>query len=335
MTHPSGAEDLQSWHQHDFELLLRDDPGEAADVLLAAWPDVEKDAELVELLRANAEALVRTDDEALWASGVHQVVFRAGNSLPHQGLLQAAVTYWERLLPIAAARLGAEHPDTLIVQNNLLWAYGRAGDPSRALAGFRDLLTVRSRVLGPDDPNTLATRHAIATWQDATGDHDGAAAGLRSLIADYERLLGADHRDTLNTRVALAEIVGPADPAAAVAELRPLLDDFRRVLGPDSTEVFEVEVELTAWLGETGAYDEALSRMDRLAGDYRRVLGPSHLDTLTLRFLAADMRSRAGQGSAAAEAMRSLHDDVAALANSGRHEVDDLKTSIEAWLSPT
>jgi tetratricopeptide (TPR) repeat protein len=333
MSLPSGAEDLESW-QRDFETLMRDDPGEAADVLLAVWPEVERDAELVDLLRANAEALVQTDDEALWTSGVHQVVFRAGNSLPHQGLLPAAVTYWERLLPIAAARLGAEHPDTLIVRNNLLWAYGRNGDPARALAGFRDLLAVRRRVLGPDNPNTLATRHAVATWQDASGDHDGAAEALRELIADYERALGADHRDTLNTRVALVEIVGPADPAAAVAELRPLLDDFRRALGPDSTEVFEVEVELTAWLGETGAYAEALSRMDRLVGDYRRVLGPAHLDTLTLRFLAADMRSRAGHDLDATEAMQNLHGDVVALLKSGRREVEDLKTSIEAWSPP-
>ena len=224
MSHPSGAEDLQSW-QHDFETLMRDDPGEAADVLLAAWPEVERDAELVELLRANAEALVQTDDEALWTSGVHQVVLRAGNSLPHQGLLPAAVTYWERLLPIAIARLGAEHPDTLIVRNNLLWAYGRAGDPSRALAGFRDLLTVRARVLGPDDPNTLATRHAIATWQDASGDQEGAAEGLRELIADYERALGPDHRDTLNTRVALVEIVGPSDPPLRLPQDHPMCGD--------------------------------------------------------------------------------------------------------------
>jgi tetratricopeptide (TPR) repeat protein len=333
MTHPSGAEDLQSW-QHDFETLMRDDPGEAADVLLAAWPEVERDAELVELLRANAEALVETDDEALWTSGVHQVVFRAGNSLPHQGLLPAAVAYWERLLPIAAARLGAEHPDTLIVRNNLLWAYGRAGDPARALAGFRDLLATRRRVLGPDDPNTLATRHAIATWQDAAGDQEGAAAGLRELIADYERVLGADHRDTLNTRVALVEIVGPSDPEAAVAELRSLLDDFRRALGPDSTEAFEVEVELTAWLGETGAYEEALSRMDRLVEDYTRVLGPTHLDTLTLRFLAADVRSRAGYDVEATEAMQTLHADVVASLKAGRVEAEDLRTSIEAWSPP-
>lgn len=333
MTHPSGAEDLESW-QRDFEELMRDDPGEAADVLLAAWPEVERDTTLVDLLRANTEALLQSGGDALWADGLHQVVFRAGNSLPHQGLLPAAKTYWERLLPIAQTRLGPEHPDTLTIKNNLLWAYGRAGDAPRALEGFRDLLATRRRVLGEDDPNTLASRHAVAMWQDEAGDHAGAAEALRELIADYERVLGPDHRDTLNTRIALVEIVGPTDPEAAVAELRPLLDDFRRVLGADSREVFEVEVELAAWLAETGAYDEALSRVDRLIGEYGRLLGVDHLDTLTLRFLAADMRARAGRRGEATEAMAALHRDVLDLLDQGRREVEDLNTSIEAWSTP-
>jgi hypothetical protein len=32
--------------------------------------------------------------------------------------------------------------------------------------------------------------------------------------------------------------------------------------------------------------------------------------------------------------MRALHDDVVALASAGRREVEDLKTSIEAWSPP-
>ncbi|WP_433368236.1 tetratricopeptide repeat protein [Actinoplanes sp. CA-142083] len=329
MTLPPGP-DRESW-QRDFEQLMRDDPGGAADALLVLWPDVEADTEMVDMLRANTEALLRNGSDAIWAEGLHPVVFRAGNSLSHQGLLPAATTFWESLLPVASGRLGSDHADTLTITNNLLWAYGRGGDPDRALTGFRDLLALRVRVLGPDHENTLATRHAVATWQDATGDHPGAAAAMRSLVSDYERTLGPDHRDTLNTRIALVEILGPADPAAAVAELRPLLDDFRRVLGADHPEVLEVEVELASWLAEAGDFDEALSRVDRLLDDYDRVLGPAHHDTLTLRFLAADMRARAGRQREATEAMHSLHGDVVGLINQGRREVEDLRTSIESW----
>ena len=49
MSNPSGAEGLESW-QRDFEEMMRDDPGGAADVLLAAWPDVERDTRLVDQL---------------------------------------------------------------------------------------------------------------------------------------------------------------------------------------------------------------------------------------------------------------------------------------------
>jgi tetratricopeptide (TPR) repeat protein len=330
MTHPVGDPDLESW-QRSFEQLMREDPGGAADALLAAWPDVERDTARVDLLRANAEALLQSSGSTLWESGLHQVVFRAGNSLPHQGMLAAAVTYWEQLMPVAEARLGLEHPDTLTIKNNLHWAYGRAGDADRALTGFRELLLSRVRVLGPDHPNTLATRHAVATWQDECGDRDGAVDLLRTLVADYERVLGPDHRDTLNTRIALAEILGAEDPAAAVSELRPLLDDFRRALGFDDPEALEVEVELSAWLAETGNFDEALSRMDRALGDYRRVLGPTHHDTLTLRFLAADTRRRAGRTAEAKNAMQQLYGEVAGLVEQGHRELKDLMSSIEAW----
>jgi hypothetical protein len=156
---------------------------------------------------------------------------------------------------------------------------------------------------------------------------------LYALVADYERALGPDHRDTLNTRIALAEIQGAADPSAAVTELRPLLDDFRRVLGFDDPETLEVEVELSAWLAETGNFEEALSRMDRALGDYRRVLGATHHDTLTLRFVAADTRRRAGRTAEAEKAMRQLYGEVAGLVEQGHLELEDLMSSIETRLS--
>jgi tetratricopeptide (TPR) repeat protein len=329
MTHPAREPDLESW-QRDFEQLMVNDPGGAADALLAAWPEVERDTALVDRLRADAEALLQNSGGELWRNGLHQVVFRAGNSLPRQGLLAAAVDYWERLLPIAAQRLGDRHPDTLTIKNNLGWAYGRSGDVGRALAGFQELLTVRREVLGEDDPNTLATRHALATWLDESGDRDAAVALLRELVEDYRRALGDDHRDTLNTRIALAEMLGASSPAGAVAELRPLLDDFRRVLGANDPEVLEVEVELCGWLAEADGLDEALVRLSRLVDDYRRILGQDHHDTLTVRFLALDLRSRAGSSSAD---MRALLAELDELIQDGREDLADVRESVASWLS--
>ncbi|WP_344518090.1 tetratricopeptide repeat protein [Paractinoplanes durhamensis] len=304
----------------------------AADALLEIWPDVEGDLGLVDLLRANVEALIEHAGGALWDGKLHQLLLLAGNSLPRQGLLSAAVRYWERLLPIAIERLGPEHADSLTIRNNLCWAVGRAGDAVAALAGLRDLLRTREQLLGADHPNTLATRHAVAHWQDETGDHDEAVAGLRRLIDDYERVLGGDHRDTLNTRIALVETLGPDNPVAAVAELRLLLDGLGRVLGPDDPEVLEVGIELCAGLEAAGEGAEALSEMERLLGDYRRVLGATHADTLTVRYLIIGMKGRRGRSAEAVPAARELLDEVIGLIAQGRTELEALRAAIVSWL---
>lgn len=295
-----------------------------ADELLAAWPEVEDDPDELARLRARVDELL----PGLWQDGLHLVVFKAGNSLTNQGLQAEALRFWERLLPAAAERLGASHPDTLTVRNNLYWAYGRSGNVELAVDGFRDLLAARRRVLGDDDPNTLATRHALAIWLDECGDHDGAVTVLRTLVVDYQRVLGGDHRDTLNTRIALVEILGGHEPTAAVTELRLLVEDFRRAKGPDDPEVFEVEVELSAWLAEAGETDEALDRIDRVLGDYRRVLGADHHDTLALRYFRATLLKPGGR-----EAMRELLDDTIGLLEGGRPEVADVRESAESWLA--
>ncbi|GGL04614.1 tetratricopeptide repeat protein [Mangrovihabitans endophyticus] len=307
----------------------------AADALLEIWPAVEADATLLDMLRSNAETLLWTNVDTLCRAALHQVVFRAGNSLPRQGLFAAAVAYWERLLPVVRDRLGADHPDTLTVRNNLAWAYGRNGDAERALAGLRDLLPVRRRVLGDDDVNTMATRHGIAVWLSDTGDREESVTRLRELVAQYEQALGADHRDTLNTRLTLADQLGQTEcPAAAVAELGPLLDDYRRTLGPDSPETLDAEYTMVCWQAEAGDTRAALSRAETLLGGYHRTLGPDHVDTLWARFLRADLVCRADGRAVAAVAMRKLLDDVLRLTAEGRSEADDVRTAIDRWSTP-
>ena len=68
------------------------------------------------------------------------------------------------LLPIRERVSGAEHPDTLIVRNDLAWCVGEAGDPVRARDQFAVLLPIRERVLGAEHPYTQTTRDELARW---------------------------------------------------------------------------------------------------------------------------------------------------------------------------
>ncbi|WP_290050011.1 NB-ARC domain-containing protein, partial [Amycolatopsis solani] len=91
----------------------------AAGALLHIWPDLERDAALGQVLRANTEILAEAAGESLWELGGHAVLFRTGDSLGAIGLVAEARSYFDRLHTTAAERLGPDHPDTLSTRGHL------------------------------------------------------------------------------------------------------------------------------------------------------------------------------------------------------------------------
>jgi hypothetical protein len=66
----------------------------AADALVAVWPEIERDTDLAQALRANAAALTRHAEEVLYESdGVNAVLVRVGASLGGTGQVGAAFEY--------------------------------------------------------------------------------------------------------------------------------------------------------------------------------------------------------------------------------------------------
>jgi hypothetical protein len=278
----------------------------AADALAAAWPDVERDTGLAQMLRANAAVLTGQAREALWARGAHPLLFRAARSLAQAGLLAPAVTWLQGLLAVALVRLGPDHPDTLVIRGDLADLRGEAGDAAGAAAAYEELLADCLRVLGSDDRNTLATRGNLTRWRAEAGDAAGAVAAAEQLVADFVRALGPDHRDTLTARAYLSRWRAEAGYAAgAVAATEELLADCLRVLGPDHPDTLAARDQLTAWRrvgGDTGA----AAAFEELLADRLRVLGPDHPDTLTTRSELAYLRWEAGDAAGAAAAAEEL-----------------------------
>ncbi|MBB6080985.1 tetratricopeptide repeat protein [Streptomyces paradoxus] len=225
----------------------------AADALVSAWPEVERDTALAQALRANTDALRAHVEDALYRPDVHAVLQHAGNSLGDSGQVTAALNYFQHLATSTCHRLGPDHPSTLTTRHNLAFWRGEAGDVAGAAIAFAELLDDRVRVLGEDHPDALATRHSLAFWRGRAGDVAGAAAALTELLDDRVRVLGEDHPDTLATRHSLAFCRGEAgDVAGAAAALTELLDDRVRVLGEDHPDTLTTRHELAFWRGEAG-----------------------------------------------------------------------------------
>ncbi|WTV65839.1 tetratricopeptide repeat protein [Streptomyces sp. NBC_00029] len=273
----------------------------AADALSAAWPGIERDTGLAQILRANTTALTGHAQDALYRPDAHAVLYRAGQSLGDSGQVIAAHDHFRYLAATTRLHLGPDHPDTLTARGNLASYRGEAGDAVGATTAFAELLKRMVQVLGPDHPHTRTTRHNLASWRGEAGDPVGAAAAFAELLNDQLKVLGPKHPDTLITRGNLASWKGIAgDPVGAATTTAELLDDQLKVLGPDHPHTLTTRGNLASWKGEAGDPVGAAAAFAELLGDRLKVLGPDHPDTLTARGNLARWKGVAGDAASAA-----------------------------------
>ncbi|MGW2183120.1 tetratricopeptide repeat protein [Streptomyces sp. NPDC001732] len=279
----------------------------AADALLAAWPDIERNLDLARVLRANTDALTRHSQHILWNSEGRRVLFRAGESLGDSEQFTDAADHYQHLADTASQLLGPDHPDTLSARNEFAHWRGKAGDPASAVSALAELLADCERILGPDHSKTLDARSDLAHWRGVAGDAAGAAAALAELLEDMLRVLGPDHPETLRTRHDLAKWRGiTGDAAGAVRALAELLADQERVLSPDHSNILVTRYSLAQGRGVAGDEAGAAAAFAELLPHMVRVLGPDHPHTLSTRHSLANWQGETGDATGAAAAFEHL-----------------------------
>ncbi|MEV4561572.1 FxSxx-COOH system tetratricopeptide repeat protein [Kitasatospora sp. NPDC049285] len=304
----------------------------AADALAAVWPDVERDTDLAQALRANTAALTAVAEDALSAPDAHVVLFHAGQSLGRSGQVAAARDHFRHLVARTADRLGPDHADTLGARHELAHWRGQAGDAAGAAAAFAELLADRLRLVGPDHLATFGARREHAYWLGSAGDAAGAVTAHRELLDDMLRVLGPDHPATLAARHNLAEWRGEAgDPAGAAAVTREVLADRLRVLGPDHPDTLASRSNLAQWTGGAGDAAGAAAAFTELLADRLRVLGPDHPATLTTRHNLAHWRGEAGDPPGAAAGYGELLDDMVRVLGPDHPSVLTTRANLAYW----
>jgi hypothetical protein len=199
------------------------------------------------------------------------------------GRLRTAVSALESLLNDCRRRLGAEHPETLVVEGNLAVAYVMIGQHEAGAQLMLANLGGRERVFGDEHPLTLTARDALATTYRLAGRLSEAMWLYSRVAPQRNRVLGPSHPDTLTTRLGLGltlaeagdtamaldvvtaalqdcEQVGVADEHAAI--LRSCLSDLRRegaanAPEADSTEVDSTEVDSAREVASAPEVDSA------------------------------------------------------------------------------
>ena len=180
--------------------------------------------------------------------------------------------------------LGADHPDTLTVRNNLALAYESVGRLAEAIDAWEELLPDCQRVLGADHPDTLTVRNNLAIAYKSVGRFGEAIELFEQVLGEREGLLGPDHPDTLAVRNNLASAYKSVGRfGEAIDAWEELLPDCQRVLGADHSVTLTVRNNLAGAYKSVGRFGEAIDVWEELLLDCQRVLGADHSVTLTVR----------------------------------------------------
>jgi tetratricopeptide (TPR) repeat protein len=95
------------------------------------------------------------------------------------------------------AKLGPDHPSTLIVMHTLALTYRDVDRMDRALPLFEEVSRLRKAKLGPEHPQTWDSVYMLAlTYRDA-GRLDRAVPLLEEIAGRRKAKLGADHVETI------------------------------------------------------------------------------------------------------------------------------------------
>lgn len=253
----------------------------AAAALLEAWPDDAADPALACTLRACTASLLETAGSALWAGGVYQVLFRAGQSLDAARVTGPAYHHWGAVAAASEQWLGAAHEDTQRALASLAAAALAAGFGPEAVALYLRVLDTRGGYLGTDHPHTVAARGDFGTALLAVGQPAEAIGVLESVLAACERGGGAGPVDVL----AVQDSLGTAYQAVgrhkdALRAIERTLAERERQQGADHPEAIRTRRRLArAWL-DAGHPKDAIKHGNRALAGAERVLGRDSLDTI-------------------------------------------------------
>ena len=168
---------------------------------------------------------------------------------------------FEDILAGQMAKLGPNHPETLITRHDLAFFRIRNDDQASQAeisAELRDLRKTRRQVLGPNHPYTLLTHSLLSQWLTIRSDGDEQVREYEGILTEQLSELGPDHPETLITRHDLAiarKNSGQAQDAEVEAELRDILMASHRQLGPKDPYVLLIHGTLAHLIKER-SHDE-------------------------------------------------------------------------------
>jgi tetratricopeptide (TPR) repeat protein len=166
-----------------------------------------------------------------------------GDSYAGVGRHADALKIREETLALRKAKLGPDHPDTLMSMSNLADTYFAVGRHADALKLREEILALRTAKLGPDHPDTWVSKADVAESDNALGRHAEALKLREATLAFRKSNLGADDVQTLMSMRDVAQSLVALNRGN---EALPLINECLRLAGnkADSADVIPYALEV-------------------------------------------------------------------------------------------
>ncbi len=270
------------------KLLGQADVKAQADALLKAGAlaaEAKTDPTIGELLDRAAAELSEAKIEANFPGQPllqAELLFTVGNTYRGVGAYERAIGFLQRSLALRKQHLGTDHPDTLVIMNDLAVVYHDAGKLDLALPRFEEMLKLQKAKHGPDHPDTLRSMGNLAMAYLDAGKLDLALPLFEETLKAQKAKLGPDHPDTLmiTNNLALAyQQAGKLDVAIRLFEETLKLSKAK--LGLDHPDTLSTMNNLAVAYQHAGKLGLALPLLELTLKFEKAKRGPDHPDTLT------------------------------------------------------
>jgi eukaryotic-like serine/threonine-protein kinase len=219
-----------------------------------------------------------------------------GNTYGGLGKHSQAQAQLERAAALYTARLGPNHPQTLVCKHNLALAYSLHGKHDRALALYEEVLASKTGVARIDPVGMLAARNNLALTTMRQGNYPRAEALFKEVLGECTARLGGKDPRTLTCRNNLVMVYHAQkrfDKAAA--EQKEVIDLLTATRGADHPHTLTSKNNLAVLYRKLGKYGEAERLYREVIGHQVKSLGADHPQTLGCKFNLAMLYDAGGR----------------------------------------
>lgn len=197
------------------------------------------------------------------------------------GQWDEALGLYRQSLEIRLDKLGSDHEETLVSQNNLAEAYSTAESLNDALPLLQDVVSKMTSVLGRQNPNTLTSMGNLAECLGGLGKHTQAIEILEDCLADIEDHFGKGHSITLVSKNNLAHnyrAIGEFDKAHSL--MHQTLELMKSNLGASHPDTLVAMNNLAGCYYAIGDFTNAVPLYQDALEQTRLKMGADHHTTL-------------------------------------------------------